>query len=176
MHVKAKEVAVCGLMLAITMICIWLGSVIETNTLFLLAAASYCVGIIIIEYGLGSGIAFLVAGVLLGIIISPNKFYVISYGAMALYIFLSEVLWEFMGKMTPRKNQTRIYIAGKYIIFNIIYISMILVMGDILFPQNLSNTMWIGMIFAGQIGLWIYDKCYRYVQGQLWGKLRRVLQ
>ena len=46
MYVKAKKTAIAGLMLAFTMICIAMGSVIETNTLFLLAAASYFVGII----------------------------------------------------------------------------------------------------------------------------------
>ena len=176
MHVKAKEIAVCGLMLAISMICIMLGSVIETNTLFLLAAASYCEGVIIREYGFRNGIAFLLAGVLLGIMISPNKFYVISYGAMVLYIFLSEALWEYMGRFTPGKKQAQIYIAGKYMIFNIIYISIIFAMKDFILPQNMSNVMWIGIVFSGQIGLWIYDKGYQYFQGRIWEKLRRSLR
>lgn len=176
MHVKAKGIAVSGLMLAITIICIWLGSVIETNTLFLLAAASYCVGIIIREYGLRSGTAFWVAGVLLGIMISPNKFYVISYGAMALYILLVEILWEIISKLTPGKTQNKIYVVGKYIIFNIIYLSIIFLMRGVIFTQSVSSKAWIGIILAGQIGLWVYDKAYQYFQGQLWGKIRRYIQ
>ena len=39
MHVKAKQMAFGGLILAVTVVCMALGSVIETNTLFLLAAA-----------------------------------------------------------------------------------------------------------------------------------------
>ncbi len=42
-----------------------LGSVFETNTLFLLAAASYFVGIVIREFGLRTGAAFYLASVLL---------------------------------------------------------------------------------------------------------------
>lgn len=176
MHVKAKELAVSGLMLALTVICILLGSVIETNTLFLLAAASYCEGIIIREYGLRSGIAFFTAGILLGMLVAPNKFYVISYGAMALYILLTEVLWDMVGKLTPGSGQRSMYVAVKYLIFNIIYLSMIYFMRDLIFPQKLSALMWLGVILAGQIGVWFYDKAYHYFQGELWGKLRKSLR
>lgn len=41
MHVKAKTMAFSGLLLALTVIFMVLGSVIETSTLFLLAAASF---------------------------------------------------------------------------------------------------------------------------------------
>ena len=43
MHVKARMTAFSGLLLALSVVCMALGSVIETNTLFLLAAASYFV-------------------------------------------------------------------------------------------------------------------------------------
>ena len=46
MHVKAKQIAFGGLLLAVTVVCMALGSVIETNTLFLLAAAAFFVGIV----------------------------------------------------------------------------------------------------------------------------------
>lgn len=84
MHVNAKKIAIGGLLLALTEVCIALGSVIETNTLFLLAAASYFVGFLIRETDIRTGAVFYAAGVLLGILISPNKLYVISYAAMGL--------------------------------------------------------------------------------------------
>ena len=40
MHVTARRVALCGLLLAFSVICMVLGSVFETNTLFLLAAGA----------------------------------------------------------------------------------------------------------------------------------------
>ena len=55
MHVKAKQMAFGGLILAVTVVCMALGSVIETNTLFLLAAAAFFVGIVIREFGLRTG-------------------------------------------------------------------------------------------------------------------------
>ena len=73
MHVKAKTMAFSGLLLALTVIFMVLGSVIETSTLFLLAAASFFVGIIIREFGLRIGAAFYAAGVILGFITAPNN-------------------------------------------------------------------------------------------------------
>ena len=55
MHVKAKKMAFGGLLLALTVICMILGSVIETGTLFLLGAASFFVGIIFREFGRRTG-------------------------------------------------------------------------------------------------------------------------
>ena len=62
MHVKGKMMAFCGLFLALSVVCMSLGSVIETNTLFLLAAASFFVGIVIREFGMKAGAAFLCSG------------------------------------------------------------------------------------------------------------------
>ena len=64
MHLNTKKIAFAGVMLALTEVGIALGSVIETNTLFLLAAASFFVGIVIQEFGLKSGAGFLLAGFL----------------------------------------------------------------------------------------------------------------
>ena len=75
MHLNTKKIAFAGVMLALTEVGIALGSVIETNTLFLLAAASFFVGIVIQEFGLKSGAGFLLAGILLAILLSPNKLY-----------------------------------------------------------------------------------------------------
>ena len=51
MHLNTKKIAFAGIMLALTEVGIALGSVIETNTLFLLAAASCDSGIWIEKRG-----------------------------------------------------------------------------------------------------------------------------
>ena len=50
MHVN-RETSFAGLMLAVTIVCLYLGNIIESNTLFLLAGASYFVGIVYREAG-----------------------------------------------------------------------------------------------------------------------------
>ena len=177
MHVKAKRIAVSGLMLALTVVFISMGSIIETNTLFLLAAASYFVGIIIREFQIKTGFAFYLAGVLLGFMVSPNKLYVITYAAMGLYILIAEIVWKRLENVDTRKNRKAILIGIKYFVFNIMYIPIIVLFNDVLFVRKISPVIMIGLIVAGQIGLFIYDRAYMYVQGNIWNKLRgRMLQ
>ena len=45
MHVTAKKLVMSGMFLAVSMICMMLGSVIQTNTLFLLASAAMFIGL-----------------------------------------------------------------------------------------------------------------------------------
>ena len=185
MHVNAKKIALGGLMLALTEVCITLGSIMETNTLFLLAAASFFVGIVIREAGLPSGGAFLLAGVLLGLLVSPNKLYVLSYAAMGCYILAAEAVWKFLGKVpgssgegaeasfekTVRRRRIWFW-AAKYLVFNLMYLPMLLVFQKLLFGRELPALMLVGAVIAGQIGIFLYDRAYEYVQVHLWGKLR----
>ena len=105
MHVKAKTVALGGLLLALTIVFMALGSFIETSTLFLLAAASFFVGIAVREFGLRVGAAFYIAAVLLGFITAPNKFYVITFAAMGFYIWGIEAVWRWLEKRHEMKKR-----------------------------------------------------------------------
>ena len=107
MHVKAKTLAFGGLLLALTVIFMSLGSIIETSTLFLLTAASFFVGIVVREFGLKAGAAFYLAAVLLGFIIAPNKFYVLTFTAMGLYIWGIEAVWRWLEKRPQFRERRR---------------------------------------------------------------------
>ena len=120
MHIKAKTMAFGGLLLALTVVCMALGSVIETSTLFLLAAASFFVGIVIREFGLKAGAAFYIAAVLLGFITAPNKFYVLTFAAMGLYIWGIEAAFRYLEKHPAIRNRQAVFWISKYVIFNII--------------------------------------------------------
>ena len=172
MHVKAKTVALGGLLLALTIVFMALGSFIETSTLFLLAAASFFVGIVIREFGLGAGGAFYLAAVLLGFFVAPNKFYVFTFAAMGFYILGIEAVWRWLAKRHEMKKRHLVFWIAKYLIFNIVYIPIVILFRDMLFPQAVSDTMLIIVIIAGQIGLFVYDRAYDYVQAHIWGKMR----
>ena len=172
MHVKAKTVAFGGLLLALTVVFMALGSIIETSTLFLLAAASFFVGIVVREFGLRAGAAFYIAAVLLGFITAPNKFYVLTFAAMGFYIWGIEAAWRWLERHPQYRNRRMIFWISKYIIFNIVYIPIVIAFRGMLFARAVSDTMMIVVILGGQIGLFIYDRAYDYVQVHLWGKLR----
>lgn len=169
MHVNVKKLTFAGALLAVTEVCIALGSVIETNTLFLLAAASFFVGILIREYGLKSGAGFLVAGILLGILLSPNKLYVIFYALMGIYILGIEWIWYRLGKATERFRSKKIFWIMKYLLFNLLYIPGLFSFRVIAKGGSFSLALfWI----VGQFALLVYDKAYEYVMGQIWEKNR----
>lgn len=172
MHVKGKMMAFCGLFLALSVVCMSLGSVMETNTLFLLAAASFFVGIVIREFGMRAGGAFYVADVLLGLLIAPNKFYVLSFAAMGLYIVIIEAAWRMLGRSRTTQRQS-IFWTVKYTAFNVMYIPMLVFFQELLLGgKKLSPVMTAGIWIAGQIALLIYDRAYDYVQAHIWTKIR----
>ncbi len=175
MHINAKKMAVSGLMLALTEVCIVAGGVLETNTLFLLAAASYFVGIIKREFDVRIGAAFYLAGVLLGLVVAPNKMYVMTYAAMGLYILLIEIAWEWMGRTVTEETAEkykRLFWVVKYVVFNVLYVPAVLLMQEFLFGRRLDMGFLAVALLAGQVGLFFYDYAYDYVQRELWGKLR----
>lgn len=181
MHVKAKKIAIGGLMLAFSIVSMLLGNILELNTVFFLALASFFVGIIIREFGMKTGCAFYLAGVLLGVIVVPNKLYVVTYAAMGIYILLSESVWRQIRKMLGNNTMFSIEQCKvalwviKYAIFNLMYIPAVLGCSKLLFGKQLSLGMTIGALIAGQIGLFIYDKAYDYAVGIIWSKIRGKL-
>lgn len=178
MHVSAKKIAVSGLMLALTVVCILAGSFLESNTLFLLAAASYFVGIILREFGTRAAAAFYLAGVLLGFVTAPNKMYVLTYAAMGLYLLVCEIMWGQMGKRVTKETERRyrsLFWIIKYLLFNILYIPAVLLMREILFGKSPGIGFLALIILLGQLGLFVYDYAYRYVQSSIWSTLRGKL-
>lgn len=161
-----------GLLLALTVICMLLGSVIETNTLFLLAAASFFVGIMIREFGWKTGAAFYLAGVLLGLILAPNKLYVVSYAGMGVYILLIELIWNKLGNVSADINRQVLFRVMKYLIFNLMYIPGVLGFQEVLFSREMSGVVLAVVLVAGQVGLFVYDWAYEYVQRNIWSKIR----
>lgn len=172
MHVNAKLVAMGGLMLAFTEAGIALGSVIESNTLFLLAAASFLVGIMIREAGLRFGGGFLIAGMLLGILIAPNKFYVFTYTGMGCYIWIREMLWEWLAKASEKVNRMKLFWFFKILTFNVVFIMGIAFGWKLFAEKEVSWQIVLGIAAAGQIGFLLYDMAYEYVQRQIWSKIR----
>lgn len=175
MHVKAKMTAYGGLFLAVCVVFMILGSVFETATLFFLAAASYFVGIVIREMGMMTGTAFYLAAVILGMILAPNKFYVLTFGAMGLYILLIEGIWRLAcGRLGRRWGRKQFWLA-KYIVFNCLYLPGIFLFQKLLFARSLSGMFLAGVIAAGQICLYVYDHAYEYTQARIWSRMRRHL-
>ena len=172
MHVNAKKVALAGLLAACSAVLLVLSSVIETNSLFLIGAASFCVGIAIREWGIRLGFAFLVASTFINILVAPNKIYCITFAAMGVYLFLSEYLWKKIADKDGMKYRILAFWLGKYVVFNLMYVPILIFFQELLFVKKVGGVLLIVFFLAGQAVLFIYDKAYDYFQGVIWGKLR----
>ena len=172
MHVNSKKIAISGLLAAFSAILMILSSVIESSTLFLIAGASFTVGISIREWGERYGVGYFVASTLLNLIIAPNKFYCITYAAMGLYIVLSEWLWEKIAENRYINYRRTFLWLGKYFIFNAMYVPCVLFLRDYLFTGIVQTLGIVVVILIGRVCLFVFDNAYRYFQSFIWGRVR----
>jgi len=172
MYVAAKRMAYLGLLLSCTVLLVIFSGILEFNTLFLLAGASFCVGIAIRESGLRLGFGFFIASILLSFMLAPNKIYCITFAAMGLYLVISEFAWEKLASAKWSTNRNGILWIIKYVIFNIMYIPIIIFLPKLIYQGELNRGFLAVLLIGGQIGLLIYDKAYSYFQKAIWGKVR----
>lgn len=172
MHVNAKKVAFTGVLAAFAVILLVLSAVIETSSLFLIAAAAFCVGIVLREWGIRAGAAFLTASFLVGLIVAPNRLYCITFLAMGIYLVLSEILWEKVAQSSKIQKKTVAVWIGKYIIFNAMFIPVLLIFPTLILEEEAVEKMFWIVLIGAQAGLFVFDKAYMYFQIFIWGKLR----
>ena len=175
MHVNAKKIAFTGVLAAFAVILLVLSAVIETSSLFLIAAAAFCVGIVLREWGIKAGMAFLTASFLVGLIVVPNRLYCMTFLAMGIYLVLSEILWEKVAESPKiQKKKTAVWI-GKYLIFNAMFIPALLIFPTLILTEETADKMFWVVLVAAQAGLFIFDKAYMYFQIFIWGKMRNKI-
>ncbi len=175
MHLNARKLSFMGLLLSICVVLIILSGVLEFNTLFLLAAASFCVGIAFRESDIRFAFGFYLAAFILGFLLAPNKLYCITFAAMGMYLLILEFSYD---QLSAVKNQTRrrnLSWMIKYIVFNLMYIPAVLFLPKLFYAGDLNPQVLLILIVGGQGALFIYDMAYHYFQSYVWEKLRRRL-
>lgn len=172
MHVNARKIALSGVLAAFAVVLIVLGSIFETSTLFLLAAAAFCVGIVVREWGIAYGAAFLTACTLLGVIVSPQKMYCVTFAAMGIYLLLAEAGWEALAKAEHIQKKKIILWVWKYLVFNSMFLPALYFFPSLLVAKKMTKTLFFVMAAAGQAGILIFDRAYIYFQAEVWGRLR----
>ncbi len=182
MLLNARKLAFLGLLLAVTVILIILSGIFEFNTLFLLAAASFGVGIAIRESSVRIGTGFYLAAIMVSLMLAPNKFYIITFAAMGLYILIIEFTFDKLNQFRWKPldssvgNRSKIYWVLKYLAFNLMYLPMLFLLPKLIYPGELKGSLLALLILVGQIALFVFDAAYRYFQGTIWGKIRNKLK
>lgn len=153
MHLESKKMATIGIMLAICILCVYGGTVIESNTLFLLSAASFFVGIIIKEYGMKMGVAFFIASIALSFILVPIKMYTLTLAAMEFYLIMKYLLQDRVGKA---------YMVVRYVIFNILYIPALIFFPSLIYNGKINLWIMLLLFAGGQVVFTIYEIAYEW--------------
>lgn len=175
MLLNSRKLAFLGLLLACTVLLVILSGTLEFNTLFLLAGASFCVGIAIRESGIRFGFGFYLAGVLLSLFLAPNKLYCFTFAAMGFYLVIAEYSFDKLVNVRKIHNRKRLLWAIKFITFNFMYIPMLLLLPELFFRGDIDKKVLLIFILVGQPALFIFDMAYNYFQKYIWGKVRGKL-
>lgn len=169
MHVnKTRALAGAALISAFSVILLLAGTFISVNTLFFTALAAYLTGYSIYKYGLPYGAMQLAVCVLLDVFLNPQKFHWFLYLCLGMYIFLSEVSFRKWNRIVDIRKKMRVQLIFGWILFNIMYIPMLLFFQNLFFTGSLPGgiggdslkgyaVLWL----AGQAGWLVYDKAYR---------------
>ncbi len=176
MLLNTRKLAFLGLLLAFDVLLIILSGIIEFNTMFLLAAASFCVGIAIRETGRQYGFGFYLASILLGFILAPNKLYVITYGAFGLYLAVIEYAYDKLVNIKNNVRRRKLFWTVKYITFNLLYIPMLIFLLKLVYQGDIDIRLIILLVLGGQAALYVFDRAYEYFQSHIWGKVRGKLK
>jgi len=172
MLLTTKKLAFLGVLLAATVTLIILSGVFEFNTLFLLGAASFGVGIALRECGIRIGFGFYIAAILLSFILAPNKLYCITFGVMGLFLVIEDIAFVKLTYVKWKKNRSKIFWLVKYIAFNLMFLPILIFMPKLIYPGEINKGFLIVIFIIGQIVLFVYDMAHDYFQKHIWGKLR----
>lgn len=159
----SKKIAYGGILLAINIILLMIINIIPINTLFLMGLASLIVSIIIMEFGIKSGIAFYLGSIILGFIVMANKsqwiLYSLTFGLYGLVKYIIE-----------QNKSIYIEYTLKIVFANVmIFIAYFLIKSFVYIPMNIIILLFAQIIFL------LYDYMYTLFIDYYKDKLRRIL-
>lgn len=169
LHLKTKEAAWGGMLMALAVILIVLSGVIETSSMFLLAAAAFLAGIFQRRFKTRAGVAFVAGTFLAGLILAPQKMYCFTFAGFAIYVLVAEYL----------RGRRISFVAGMFIkglCYHILLIIALVMVKyfigfDLLFKEGwiekLSEIplLFVALAIAAAEILWIvFDRAYIYFQ------------
>ena len=176
LHLKSKEAAYGGIMMALAVILIVLSGIIEQSSLFLLAAASFITGVIQRRFSA----VFIAGAFLVGMFLAPQKLYCFTFAGFSVYVSITEYLSQ---KDVPFV----VCIVIKGICYHILLVLALaatkyFVGFDILFAEGwvkkLSGipVLFIIVAVAAAEALWlIFDRAYIFFQDRYGSRLGRWL-
>lgn len=173
MYVKAKDLTLSAVCLAISMILILAESVLSISTLFLLSLAGFLIGIVIREVGLKFGFVYFIASFALSFILAPDKIKLVIFLGAEIYLLLRELAWEYLEKrekMDIKRLKLRYFLA-KLFSFNLLFVPFLSFFPELIMPH--IDNKWKIMIFLFAQPVWyLFDVGYDHFQVEIWNRIK----
>ena len=154
---RTKRVAVSGMMIALGVIILYVGSLIEVLDISMAAIASLLCIVAVIEYGRGYAVMVYAATALVAMLVLPEKFTPSLYAILIGYYPIVKELIERMGKKSFKKVLGAVRWAVKLAFFNVAFLAFALVAIYLLVLPETEEWMKITMFLLANVTFVVYD-------------------
>ncbi len=165
---KTKALAGVSILCALSVLSLLAGTFLAMNTLFFTALAAYLIGYSINQYSLKYGAMQWVVCTVLDFFLNPDKMNWILYVALGGYIVLCEFVFQKWNRIEKIRKKLRVQLFYNWIVFNVIYIPIIVWFRELLLGENPpeivqgNSIVTLAILWGlGQIGWLVYDMAYR---------------
>ena len=179
---KSEEVAWSGIMMSVAVLLIVLSSVIETSSLFLLAASSFICGLVQRKFSIKLSVIFAFGTFILGLILAPNKLYCFTFIGFSIYVLVAEYFRKKLndsyknGDDSKIKKDRRTSFLVKCIVYHVLLITALVLVNMFTGINIESAASWMNkiadipilfgtVVFIMAELLWIiFDRAYIFFQ------------
>lgn len=160
----SRKIAYSGILLGVMIILLLMSNIIPINTMFFMGLASLPIAIVIMEYGIKTGVIFYTASVILSFIIIQNKvhwiIYIFTFGIYGLIKYFIE-----------KGRAPYIEIIFKLIFANIVAIFIYFILRTIVvIPMNIITIIVFQVVFI------VYDYVYTLFIEYYNEKIKRIIK
>lgn len=159
----SKKITYSGILLGLNIVLLLISNLISINTMFFMGLASLIISVIVMEYGVNTGVVFYIASIILSFIVMPNKsqwlLYTLTFGIYGLVKY-------FIEKGRPIYTE----IILKLIFANLVAVILYLILKNIvIIPINIIT------IIVYQVAFLVYDYVYSLFIEYYNEKIKRII-
>lgn len=159
----SKKIAYSGILLGLNIVLLLISNLISINTMFFMGLASLIISVIVMEYGVNTGLVFYIASIILSFVVMPNKaqwlLYILTFGIYGLVKYFIE-----------KGRPIYIEVILKLIFANLVAVILYLILKNIvIIPINIIT------IIVYQVAFLVYDYVYSLFIEYYNEKIKRII-
>ena len=159
----SKKITYSGTLLGLNIVLLLISNLISINTMFFMGLASLIISVIVMEYGVNTGVVFYIASIILSFVVMPNKaqwlLYTLTFGIYGLVKYFIE-----------KGRPIYIEVILKLIFANLVAVTLYLILKNIvIIPINIIT------IIVYQVAFLIYDYVYSLFIEYYNEKIKRII-